>query len=191
MNLTKYRVNEIFRSVQAEGYHAGRPAVFVRFAGCNLDCKFCDTNFVPYTAMTATEINKRIVELTHGDLSILIVFTGGEPTLQLNDEMLGGDNPKSIETNGLLPIPSWIDWVTISPKSKISPSNLKHANELKFLYGLFDDEYLESFIGHHAHLYIQPLERNGQMNIGACLAFLEKNPAFKLSVQWHKLTGVR
>ena len=187
-----YRVNEIFRSVQAEGFNAGRSAVFVRFSGCNLNCKFCDTNHSPYTEMTAAQINSRITELTRGDKNVLIVFTGGEPTMQLReDEVLGGENPKAIETNGIINAPSWIGWVTSWAKTKLPPSSYRRANEVKILYGFFDDEYVKSLIGIHAMLFIQPLESCGQMNISDCIRFITANPQYRLSVQWHKLTGVR
>lgn len=81
MRETKYKINEIFRSVQAEGANAGRSAVFVRFAGCNLKCKFCDTAHEPYVEMTKAEIEAKIDELSDSDSSVLVVFTGGEPTL--------------------------------------------------------------------------------------------------------------
>ena len=187
-----YRVNEIFRSIQAEGANAGRSAVFVRFAGCNLDCRFCDTNHDPYREMTAAEINAEISRLTHGDRSVLVVFTGGEPTVQLReDEVLGGGNPKAIETNGLLAPPSWIGWVTVSPKTKIAAKELRRANEVKVLYGLLPEDYLLSLVGMHAALYVQPLEANGFMNTADCVKFIEAHPQFRLSIQWHKLTGVR
>lgn len=187
-----YRVNEIFRSVQAEGANAGRAAVFVRFAGCNLDCRFCDTNHDPYKEMTAAEIDAEVVRLTKGDKGVLVVFTGGEPTLQLReDEVLGADNPKSIETNGLVAPPSWIGWVTVSPKTKIPARDLRRACEVKCLYGLLPDEYYLSLVGIHAALYVQPLEANGVMNTADCMRFIGEHPQFRLSVQWHKLVNIR
>ena len=190
--MRKYKVNEIFRSVQAEGANVGRSAVFVRFAGCNLNCKFCDTNHEPFVEMTKDEIDRRIDELSDGNCDVLVVFTGGEPTMQLvEDEIIGGERPKAIETNGILQPPSWISWVTMSPKTKLGLCALRRANEIKVLYGFFEDDYLESLIGIHAALYIQPLERNGQMNVRDCVAFITKHPEYRLSVQWHKLIGVR
>ena len=187
-----YRVNEIFRSVQAEGANAGRAAVFVRFAGCNLDCRFCDTNHDPYVEMTAAEINAEVACLARGDRNVLVVFTGGEPTLQLReDEVLGGDNPKAIETNGIVAPPSWIGWVTVSPKTRLSPKALRRACEVKCLYGLLPDEYYLSLVGIHAALYVQPLEANGVMNTADCMRFIGEHPQFRLSVQWHKLVNIR
>lgn len=187
-----YRVNEIFRSVQAEGANAGRAAVFVRFAGCNLDCRFCDTNHDPYVEMTAAEINAEVARLTRGDRNVLVVFTGGEPTLQLReDEVLGSDNPKAIETNGIVAPPSWIGWVTVSPKTRLSPKALRRACEVKCLYSLLPDEYYLSLVGIHAALYVQPLEANGVMNTADCMRFIGEHPQFRLSVQWHKLVNIR
>ena len=83
MSETKYKVNEIFRSVQTEGRNPGRSAVFVRFSGCNLDCPFCDTNHETFAEMTKEQIDDRIEKLSGGNENVLVVFTGGEPTLQL------------------------------------------------------------------------------------------------------------
>lgn len=150
-----YKVNEIFRSVQTEGANTGRSAVFVRLAGCNLKCPFCDTDHDPYVEMTRVEIDQRINELSHGDGSVLVVFTGGEPCLQLvESDVVGGLHPKAIETNGTLPVPKWIDWVTISPKSKLKPECFRAANEIKVLYGMFDDAWLESLESMHPKLFI-------------------------------------
>lgn len=79
----------------------------------------------------------------------------------------------------------------MSPKTKLDLCALRRANEIKVLYGFFEDDYLVSLIGIHAALYIQPLERNGQMNVRDCVAFITKHPEYRLSVQWHKLIGVR
>ena len=190
--MKEYKVNEIFRSVQAEGFNAGKSAVFVRFSGCNLDCKFCDTNHEPYKIMTGEQIDAEIDRLSDGNKSVLVVFTGGEPTLQLSeDEPLGSDHPTAMESNGILNAPSWIQWVTISPKTKLTTQQLRRANEVKVLYGFFDDDYLISLIGIHSLLYVQPLEKNGIMNVKDCVRFITEHPEYKLSIQWHKITGVR
>lgn len=155
MKETEYRINEIFRSVQAEGANAGKSAVFVRFAGCNLKCKFCDTEHEPFTTMSKEELESKIDELSGHDKSVLVVFTGGEPTLQLKeDEPLADAHPTAIETNGILRVPSWIGWVTVSPKTKLEADKLKRANEVKVLYGMFNDKQLESLEGIHSALYI-------------------------------------
>lgn len=190
--MNEYKVNEIFRSVQTEGFNSGTSAIFVRFAGCNLNCKFCDTNHEPYVIMTKDQIDAEIDKLSNGNKDILIVFTGGEPTLQLKeDEVIGEDHPKAMETNGIINAPSWIGWITISPKTTLPLTQLRRANEIKLLYSYFPNEYLESLKGIHARLYIQPLEKNGNMNINDCVKFITNNPEYKISIQWHKLTGVR
>lgn len=192
MNETKYKINEIFRSVQTEGMNSGKSAIFVRFSGCNLDCKFCDTNHETFVEMTKDEIDKEVEKLSRGNSNVLVVFTGGEPTLQLKEnEVIGLNHPKAIETNGIIPAPSWINWVTISPKTKLPLANLKRANEIKVLYSYFDDSYLKELTNLHCHLYLQPLEKCGNMNIKDCVDFQMLNPEWKLSIQWHKFTGVR
>lgn len=192
MSETKYRVNEIFRSVQAEGANTGTPCVFVRFAGCNLKCPFCDTDHDPYVEMTRVQIDQEIDKLSDRDKDLLVVFTGGEPCLQLKEsDVVGGMHPKAVETNGTLPVPKWINWTTISPKSKLPPESFRCANEIKVLMGMFDEDWMASLEALHPALYIQPLEKAGKMNIKDCLDFLKRHPRWKLSVQWHKLTGVR
>ena len=192
----KYKVNEIFHSVQAEGHNAGRSAVFVRFSGCNLQCPFCDTNHEPFTEMTADEINAEIRRLSP-DKKALVVFTGGEPLLQLRDsEELAAGYSRAIESNGILPLPEWWtdeDWLTISPKTSLTAEELFRANEIKMLYGLFSNAGLKEIeqkaVG--CYLYVQPIERGGNFDIEPVVDFVKNNPAWKISVQWHKLTGVR
>jgi organic radical activating enzyme len=191
----KYKVNEIFYSVQAEGRNAGRSAVFVRFAGCNLRCPFCDTDHEPYKEMTGQEIDSEIQRLAP-DKRTLVIFTGGEPLMQLNDgEELAKGYPRAIESNGMLSLPSWWsanDWLTISPKTKLSMEQLARAKEIKVLYGLFSDHWLKAIESNvDSVLYIQPIENKGTFDVAPVIEFIQKNPAWKLSVQWHKLTGVR
>ena len=111
-----YRVNEIFYSLQGEGANTGTPAVFVRFAGCNLRCPFCDTEFDSYTEMTAAEIADEIGRFP----ADFVVLTGGEPSLQVDDALVetlhARDLVIAVETNGTRPLPADIDWVTCSPK---------------------------------------------------------------------------
>lgn len=120
MRNTVYHINEIFYSLQGEGFHTGRPAVFVRFAGCNLRCPFCDTDFSHSEPMTAEQIARRVFDYsTHPHT--LIVLTGGEPSLQVDNELVDAlhahQQTVTIETNGTRPVPDNIDWVTVSPKA--------------------------------------------------------------------------
>ena len=111
-----YRINEIFYSLQGEGANSGTPAVFVRFAGCNLHCPFCDTDFDTYTEMTAEEILDEIGQYP----ADFVVLTGGEPSLQVDDALVDAMHSRdlviAVETNGTHPLPDNIDWVTVSPK---------------------------------------------------------------------------
>lgn len=193
--LMKYKVNEIFYSVQAEGANAGRAAVFVRFSGCNLQCPFCDTDHYPYTLMTAEEINAEIDRLATSK-SVLVVFTGGEPLMQLNNnEELAKGYCRAIESNGTLPVPSWWsinDWLTISPKTKLTMEQLSAAKEVKILYTLLPYEYIKEIEGKvNARLFVQPIEKDGKFDIEPVVKFVQQNPAWSISIQWHKLTGVR
>ena len=116
------RVNDIFYSLQGEGRNTGRAAVFVRFSGCNLRCSFCDTDFSSFREMTSDEIIKEISQYP----ARFVVLTGGEPTLQVTaafvNQLHEAGFEVAIETNGTLPIPENIDWVTVSPKRSPLPT---------------------------------------------------------------------
>lgn len=191
----KYRVNEIFYSVQAEGANAGRPAAFVRFAGCNLKCPFCDTDHEPCTEMTKEEIEAEVARVS--PMGAMVVFTGGEPTIQLSlDEMLCYGRYLAMETNGIVPAPSWVRWVTISPKIKLPLGALALANELKFLHGQFDDNYLlevgEWAQGRGIPCYIQPTaDKDGKFDALPAVEFAKRHPYWRLSLQFHKLIDIR
>ena len=192
-----YKVNEIFYSLQAEGKNAGTPAVFVRFAGCNLQCPFCDTNHEPFVEMTKDEIEARVKELDPSG-EALVVITGGEPTLQLTEkEPMFENRSTSMETNGIIKAPRWVKWVTISPKTKLSQAKLANASELKFLYGWFEDKYLVETIEPLAtlygiKLYIQPTaDKDGKFDIHPAAEFAKAHPVWRLSLQWHKLFNIQ
>ena len=193
----KYKVNEIFYSLQAEGKNAGTPAVFVRFAGCNLQCPFCDTNHEPFVEMTKDEIEARVKELDPSGEAI-VVITGGEPTLQLTEkEPMFENRYTAMETNGIIKAPRWVKWVTISPKTKLSQAKLANASELKFLYGWFDDKYLTEVIEpfstlYGIKLYIQPTaDKDGKFDVIPAAEFAKAHPVWRLSLQWHKLFNIQ
>ena len=185
----KYKVNEIFYSIQGEGFFTGLPAVFIRLSGCNLKCPWCDTQHEKGEWFTKEELEAIVNKMTKGNKNILIVFTGGEPTLQLNDEVLLDGYIRAIETNGTNPIPKWLDWVTCSPKTDIKFNEL--PNEIKIVYEKHREEYIKSLENLEINLYVQPLEKDGKMNIDETIAFIKENPTFKLSLQTHKLIGVK
>jgi 7-carboxy-7-deazaguanine synthase (Cx14CxxC type) len=208
-----YSVKEIFYTLQGEGTHAGRPAVFCRFSGCNLwsgretdrataVCKFCDTDFVGTggerggkfadSASLAKAINA-LWPLSHVE-SKFVVFTGGEPLLQLDQAMIDSMHACgfeiAIETNGTLPVPVGVDWVCVSPK--VGSTLVVHkGDELKVVIPqekqtLKDYEALD-----FEHFYIQPMdgpqiEKNTRLAIETC----KNNPKWKLSLQTHKLLQI-
>lgn len=189
-----YRVNEIFYSIQGEGAFAGTPAVFVRFSGCNLACPWCDTDHSRFAEMTRDELENAVRALLTGRDGAIIVLTGGEPALQLHDDeplFREFKNRVCIETNGTLPVPDWVDWVTVSPKNELS-AIVPLFDELKFV---FEPEHIPYYLSMQdvgCIKSIQPLARkDGTTNLAEALEFVLAHPRFKLSVQLHKIIGVR
>lgn len=205
--MKQYRVNEIFYSIQGEGFHAGTPAIFIRFSGCNLNCPFCDTDFKEYTLMTEDEILDKVVEVSNGQC-YFIVLTGGEPTMQIDESLLNklDDFYIAMESNGTYrtqvsaKCQDRIDWVTISPKSLYTKCELRtyDCDELKYVLDDVVDEnkIIEQAENIHCkHFYIQPCdtgdkERN-QKIIERCVNFVKNNPEWKLSLQLQKILNVR
>ncbi|MDE6125535.1 MAG: 7-carboxy-7-deazaguanine synthase QueE [Muribaculaceae bacterium] len=188
------RVKEIFYSLQGEGFHTGTPAVFVRLSGCNLRCPFCDTDHADGREMTAGEIVGAILAYP----SRHVVVTGGEPSLQLDEELVGALRGAGffiqVETNGTRPLPDGIDWVTCSPKG--APLAIGRADELKLVFGGGDGMPLPSdFDGFDAaHRFLQPCDtgdagRNAAV-MAACVEYVKGDPRWRLSLQTHKLIDI-
>lgn len=193
------RVNEIFYSLQGEGYWTGTPAVFIRFSGCNLKCPFCDTNHQPYVEMTEEEIMDEVNKYP----ADLVVITGGEPALQLNNKMIellhNAEKTVAVETNGTKELPKWVDWITVSPKEpyvgKAGKVILTSADEVKIV---LDDkiQHEDPTYGVRADWYfVQPCdtgdkERNKAI-MQQCVEFIKKNPKWRLSLQTQKILNVR
>lgn len=207
-----YTVKEIFYTLQGEGRHAGRAAVFCRFSGCNLwsgreqdrataACNFCDTDFVgtgedggKFT--TATELAQGIADEWRGMGGVpYVVFTGGEPLLQLDaaliDAMHAAGFEIAVETNGTLAAPAGIDWICVSPKSNNALVQTT-GHELKLVYPQFD-ALPERFASlQFAHFYLQPMDNVLQNdNTRAAIDYCQNHPQWQLSLQTHKLTGIR
>ena len=187
------KINEIFYSLQGEGHYTGTPAVFVRFAGCNLKCSFCDTDFTSFTEMTEDDIVREIGQYPTNH----IVITGGEPTLQITASLVSKlhDAGKyvQIETNGtnVLPEGCNIDWVTCSPKYKAV--RLQHIDELKVV---FEGQDMSQYDGLTATEYrLQPCDTQDEGKnkeiLRQTIDFILKNPKWKLSLQTHKILNVR
>ena len=119
---SRYRVNEIFYSLQGEGYYTGHAAIFIRFSGCNLHCPFCDTDFMAYRQLTIDEIISRVKALIPDDpVAPMIVLTGGEPTIEVDAELIealhvAGFPLVAMESNGTRRPPENLDWLCVSPK---------------------------------------------------------------------------
>ncbi len=180
-----YKVNEIFYSLQGEGYHTGTPAVFLRMSGCNRACAFCDTDHSAGRMMSAEEI---VAEITRYPARHLVV-TGGEPLLQLDSALLRAIKAErffvQIETNGSLPVPPEVDWVTCSPKD--APWKIDRIDELKIVYQGQDVEAIAALLPAPRH-FLQPCSgQNIQETIAYCLA----HPHWRLSLQTHKLLDIR
>lgn len=212
-----YQVKEIFYSLQGEGAHSGRAAVFCRFAGCNLwsgresdraaaKCYFCDTDFVGTDGagggrfQTAAELAGAIAQCWESgagsESNRLVIFTGGEPTLQLDEPLLAAVKPlgfsTAIETNGTGQVPDGIDWITVSPKPN-APIVQQRGNELKLVYP--HDVQPEAV----AHLefdlfFLSPLtspdEILSRSNVERAVAYCKANPQWRLTGQYHKLWGI-
>lgn len=191
------RVNEIFYSLQGEGYHTGTPATFIRFAGCNLKCPFCDTDFKCSNEWTEEEIVDRVKQ----NPASLVVITGGEPSLQLTyslvDKLHRAGKIVAVETNGTGKLPMNVNWITVSPKmayvGDAGKPTLQAADEVKVV---FDGEHEVEDYGIKAnHYFVQPCdtgyEEENREIINDCVEFIKKNPKWRLSLQTQKILNVR
>jgi 7-carboxy-7-deazaguanine synthase len=212
-----YAVKEMFLTLQGEGLQAGLRAVFLRFAGCNLwsgreadrhkaDCTFCDTNFVGTDGdgggrfADADTLADAVRALWSGgiegaDTQPLVVITGGEPMLQLDAALISALHARgfrvSIETNGTLPVAEGVDWICVSPKAGTNIVQ-RTGNELKVVWpqrGL-DMAAMESW--DFAHRLIQPMDgADAAAARDSCIRFVLAHPRWRLSVQTHKMVGIR
>lgn len=208
-----YTVKEIFYTLQGEGFHAGRPAVFLRFASCNLwtgresdrkraICKFCDTDFVGTDGpgggrfLNATELADRVerewpeTKLDHR----MVVCTGGEPLLQLDEELVRALHDRgfyvAVETNGTQSAPVGIDWICVSPKIG-APLVLTSGSELKLVYPQEggDPQHFENL--DFASFRLSPMDGPSvRENTAAAVEYCMKSPKWRLSLQTHKYLGI-
>ncbi len=195
-----YKINEIFYSLQGEGYHSGTPAVFVRFSGCNLRCAFCDTQHQEGQMMSLQEI---VEEVNKYPVAPLVVLTGGEPSLFIDEAFVTELKQKTgktiaIETNGTRPLPTNLDWVTLSPKTafeggNLEPCVLKHCDELKVVY--LGQDLVQYDEIQAKHRFLQPCfcedETQRKANMKACVEAVMQNPGWRLSLQVHRILNIR
>ena len=216
-----YTVKELFPTLQGEGTHTGRAAVFCRFAGCNLwsgreedrataICQFCDTDFVGSDGSgggkfeTADSLADAIEaswrSTSAGPQQRYVVFTGGEPLLQLDDALIAALHKKgfevAIETNGTIKVPKGVDWVCVSPKAG-SDLIVLQADELKLVIPQEQHRDLEKLMGRfegmdYRNRFLQPMDgANLKSNTELAVSLCQKRPLWRLSLQSHKLIGIR
>lgn len=207
-----YSVKECFYTLQGEGAHTGRAAVFLRFAGCNLwsglerdrasaICKFCDTDFVGVDGdgggkfATADAVAAHVAATWGGAGGRpYVVCTGGEPLLQLDEALIRALHSRGIEvaveTNGTIAAPALLDWVCVSPKSTAELKQVA-GDELKLVYPQTDAPP-ERFAALRFHnFFLQPMDGpQREANTAACIAYCLAHPQWRLSLQTHKVTGM-
>ncbi len=191
-NTLSYKITDIFYSIQGEGFFTGKPAVFVRFFGCNLSCAFCDED--KYDKTSADYSAEHILlEIRKYSPCRFVVLTGGEPTLQEDlsalIEMLQKDEFfVAVETNGTNRIEAHPDWITVSPKTE----EFYYGDELKLL---FQDQELKQFENlPFKHFYLQPINHENDLDFSAverCIKMVKENPKWKLSIQLHKILKIK
>ena len=200
----KRKINEIFYSLQGEGFHSGVPSVFVRFSGCNLKCPFCDTSHEAGTMMTDEEIIAEINEYP----AQWIVLTGGEPALHISRGFVmklkkATGKKVSIETNGTVKLPAGIDWITVSPKKGICGDDLlgkviiEKADEIKVVDL---DQDLEPYFSlpcrrPSTRMYLQPCyvpdAAQREINMHRTVRRVLSDPRWTLSTQIHRFLNIR
>ena len=208
-----YSVKEMFYTLQGEGANAGRPSVFCRFAGCNLwsgreedrssaICQFCDTDFVGTDGdgggkfATAQDLALAIAAFwPEGQAHRFVVLTGGEPLLQVDAALVQALHDQNftiaVETNGTVVPPDGIDWLCVSPKAG-SALVVRSGQELKLVYPQAGNHPQEFEQLHFEHHYLQPMDGPlAAANTAAAIAYCQSHPQWRLSVQTHKLIGIR
>ena len=206
-----YAVKEIYYTLQGEGANTGRPAVFLRFAGCNLwtgreedrstaMCQFCDTDFFGTDGPgggkfeTAPSLAEGVVNAWPGGDGRFVVCTGGEPVLQLDTTILDAlhtdDFEIAVETNGTLPVPQEVDWVCVSPKAG-TPLKQCSGDELKLVYPQIGCEPRDFEHLAFTSFFLQPMDGPRlEENTERAIAFCKAHPRWRLSIQMHKLLGM-
>jgi 7-carboxy-7-deazaguanine synthase len=205
-----YKIKEMFYTLQGEGFHSGRPAVFCRFTGCNLwsgreedrsdaVCWFCDTDFVGTDGKnggkySAKELAQKIVSLYNDKANPFVVITGGEPALQLDQELVDTLHSYNIEiaieTNGTKPLPNNIDWICVSPKEG-AEIVIKSGNELKLVYPQSNNIPSDFESLPFDHFFLQPRDDHQQSkHIQSSIEYCLEHPQWKLSLQTHKILGI-
>ena len=178
------KINEIFYSLQGEGFHTGTPALFIRFSGCNLKCSFCDTKHEEGEWMSDEDIVAKAKECP----AKMVVLTGGEPSLWIDEAFVEKLHQAGkyvcVETNGTHPIPDSVDWITCFPKG--APVVLTRIDEVKVVYT--GDEDVEPYLTLPAQVhFLQPCSCKNTQEV---VAYIQEHPQWRLSLQTHKWIGI-
>jgi organic radical activating enzyme len=195
-----WKINEIFHSLQGEGYNTGTASVFIRLSGCNLRCDFCDTRHEAGTMMSLPEIVEQVMQYPKAPL---IVLTGGEPSLWIDEDFVAGLKAMTgkriaIETNGTHSLPHNIDWVTLSPKAGIGDSGdapvvLNRCDELKVVY--LGQDLSQYDVITATHRYLQPCwtedPEKRKHNLLVTVQAVMEHPQWRLSLQTHRILGLK
>jgi len=218
-----YHVKEAFYTLQGEGGQAGRASVFCRFSGCNLwsgreadraaaACRFCDTDFVGTDGQNGGRFSDTVALADHlaalwpdqdglngRAASPYVVFTGGEPLLQLDEALITAMQARgfevAVETNGTLPAPAGIDWLCVSPKGN-NALTITAGNELKLVFPQADAPPTRFARLDFDHFFLQPMDTgpacssDDEDTVAASVAYCLAHPQWRLSLQTHKITGI-
>ncbi len=210
-----YRVKEVFYSVQGEGFHSGRPAIFCRLTQCNLwtgreedrvnsVCQFCDTDFIGTDGQnggsfkTAKALAQHLLNFwPKTSIAPFVVLTGGEPLLQVDQNLIDTLHHHrfeiAVETNGTKSPPNNIDWICVSPKAD-AKIIVHTGHELKLVYPQEKNHPKQFADLNFEHFYLQPLDtqepKSTHTNLNACLDYCLQHPQWKISIQTHKILGV-
>lgn len=193
------KVNEIFTSLQGEGYNTGTAACFIRLSGCNLHCPFCDTQHTEGVEMSEQAIADEVARCAVP----LVVVTGGEPAMQLTSSLVDALHRQgkqvAVETNGTLPLPSHVDWITLSPKDLfLGPAArvvLRKVDELKVVFdGIHEPPFYDDIEITHGR-FLQPCDtgnpdRNKSI-VRQTVDYILQHPQWRLSLQTHKILQIR
>ena len=210
--MSTYKVKEIYYTLQGEGAHTGRPAVFLRFTGCNLwsgreedrseaICQFCDTDFIGMDGTlggkySALELAEKVESLWPvNEAKRYVVCTGGEPLLQLDKDLIEALHQKqfevAIETNGTIPVPDGVDWICMSPKAG-TEIVVTSGSELKLVVRQQGIDPVQFSGLEFRHFFLQPMDGpNVREYTDWATQYCLQHPQWRLSIQTHKLLGIR
>jgi 7-carboxy-7-deazaguanine synthase len=204
--MTTYQIKEVFYSIQGEGLRAGTSNVFVRFAGCNMACAMqsgqrspggfdCDTNFADGQSYSLDDLIVAVQDCG-GQRAPWVICTGGEPTLQMDAELIDALRAAgyciAVETNGTRPVPENVDWISMSPKVAEEDLQQLWADELRYV--MAHGQPLPSPVARSPNWLLSPRFENGIIDRTAlhwCIKLVKSHPQWRLSVQQHKFWGVR